>query len=668
MDRPHRQLRFVRGRREETALAAASVVDRLAAEDVAWVGPYAPAHRKGWSRAELAGALGGTLGAVVLSLHEGLRPDDLGRAQGLVRAGGALVLRLPADDALPPADRARRQVPPWGPEAVGDRTWRRVLSRLPRSGGSAPLAAPPPVAPHADELAEQDAVVEALLGTWAGPPGLAVVTARRGRGKSAALGRALAGLTPDLRDHAVICGPSEAASAVVRRFAGAPPVPRRHPLDLLDAEPSPRILVVDEAAQLPVPLLRTLLAAHPQAHLAFATTVEGYEGTGRGFLLRFLEDLRRDPRPLQELRLARPLRWAPGDPLEAWVDDTLCLDAAPPVLATAPASTPRHALLDREALARDEPLLRGVFGLLSHAHYRTTPADLQRLLDAPGLAVHALFEGEEPVAVGLVAAEGALPEALLDDMLAGRTRVRGQALADTLACHAGRPGLARGRLWRSVRTAVHPARRRQGLGRQLVEAEHRTHPDGLWGTLFGATPGLLRFRLGLGYRVVRLGHARSDRAGEPSVVMLRPRTPEEAAEVALLQQTLATELPLSVALLRSEGPVSDEMIDLIRGGLPPPGRLSLEEEEAAVAAWLRGVRPLEGAATALRQALDAGRLDPGHLDPVARMLLLGRLERHRPWRTLANEAGLPSVPAAMRCLRRAVASSWSGGSAGSGLP
>ena len=53
------------------------------------------------------------------------------------------------------------------------------------------------------------------------------------------------------------------------------------------------------------------------AVLAFASTARGYEGTGRGFVLRFLEQLRREGRPLTELRLEAPIRWEAGDPTRA---------------------------------------------------------------------------------------------------------------------------------------------------------------------------------------------------------------------------------------------------------------------------------------------------------------------------------------------------------------
>jgi tRNA(Met) cytidine acetyltransferase len=113
----------------------------------------------------------------------------------------------------------------------------------------------------------------------------------------------------------------------VLRFA--PQLRFTPPLALSERAARYDVIVIDEAAQLPVPLLRRITRAHPHAHIAFATTVRGYEGTGRGFVLRFLDQLRRDERPLSIHRLEAPIRWDAEDPLEARIFDALALDAAP---------------------------------------------------------------------------------------------------------------------------------------------------------------------------------------------------------------------------------------------------------------------------------------------------------------------------------------------------
>lgn len=248
------------------------------------------------------------------------------------------------------------------------------------------------------------------------------------------------------------------------------------------------------------------------------------------------------------MTLTRPIRWDPGDPLEALVLDLLALNTEPtrPGVLTGD-TTP--VLLDRDRLAEDERLLRELFGLLWHAHYRTTPSDLHRLLDAPNLVVHALLSDGHVAGACLVAREGGLPPELCDAMARGAVRIRGHALPDTLVSHAGRPDAGALRMIRSVRIAVHPSLRGQGLGRRLVEHVHRTHTPDLFGTVFSADPRVVCFRKALGYKLVRVGSSRGARTGEPPVVMVRPCSPRAHALVDALQAELARDLPDLLHLL-----------------------------------------------------------------------------------------------------------------------
>ncbi len=525
--------------------------------------------------------LGQTFGAVVLDLRGGLDANALGQAHGLVRGGGALVLRLP--------------------ERVEGRFARRFERCLARS-----CAAPGPVACALSEVPgtpEQAAAARAVRAVLAGPPGgLVTLLADRGRGKSAALGMALSGPT-------VVTGPDRDAPAEVFRFARAEaryvPIKDLLHADLVDT------LVVDEAAQLPVPLLQRLVRRHPRARIAFATTVHGYEGTGRGFVLRFLDWLRAEGRPLTELTLSEPIRWSPGDPLEAFVSDALLLDATPSAPSPAP---PVCRELDRDALAEDDALLRSFFGLLVHAHYRTTPGDLQRLLDAPNIRLHAALARGAVVAATLLAREGELSEEACDDVYSGRVRLTGQALTENLVGHLGRRDAGRLRLLRSVRIASHPDIRRRGLARALVEHVHAAYDPDAFGTLFGTTPELLAFRRSVGYEVVRVGASRGTRTGEPAAVMLRAASPAGARLVGDLRGALARDLPPQLELLRD---------DVLDDDLPEPAPLTPEEVAEGVRAYAFGARTLEASIAALTRYVE-GIED---LPP----LLESRIRRREPW-------------------------------------
>jgi tRNA(Met) cytidine acetyltransferase len=425
--------------------------------------------------------------------------------------------------------------------------------------------------------------------------------------------------------------------------------------ELHEVVDSADIIVVDEAAQLPLPLLESLVSRHPRATLAFATTTHGYEGTGRGFVLRFLDWLAKArPQPTEQLTLKEPIRWKLGDPLEHFVYRLLALDVevAPASLRAGALPAPRR--IDKDELARDEALLRSLLALLVHAHYRTTPADLERLLDAPNLDVFAIVEDRRVLGATLVAREGALPRATSEALARGEWRIRGHALADTLIVHAGRVDAGELEQVRSVRIATHPELRRRGIARALVEHIHASYAPDLFGTIFGATPNLLAFRRALGYSLVRVGSSRGISTGEPPVVLLRAGTPRGGALIADLVADLARNLPLQLELLASEGELDPGLERALRQDLPAPIELDSSEIRARVVRFADGAQPLEAAAYALRRYLSAHPERLARLEPNERCLLEQRLLARASWRASARAAGYADVPAAMKATRPAI--------------
>jgi tRNA(Met) cytidine acetyltransferase len=420
------------------------------------------------------------------------------------------------------------------------------------------------------------------------------------------------------------------------------------------------VLVIDEAAQLSVPLLRAIVKRQLARHLVFATTVHGYEGTGRGFALRFIDWLRkRAPSPL-ELTLSEPIRWGADDPLERAVFELLALDAEPALSPGRAFSAIEHLVVDKEQLATDERFLRQLFGLLVQAHYRTTPADLHRLLDSPNLAVEVLLGQGQVVAATLLAREGELPASLCAALARGEQRIRGHALADMIVTHGGCPEGGALKMLRSVRIASHPDRRREQLASRLVDAVHEGHPDiELFGTLFGATVELMRFRRSVGYELIRIGAARGSRTGEPAAVMVRPTTDKARQLVAAMRADLARDLPLQLALHRAEpgGRLSADLEAALLEDLPRVAPLDDEQLHGEVHRTIHGPRPLEAAAWAMTTWLQQHESDVRTLDgdeALGAPLVLDRFLKQRSWSAIAADSGV-SVPAAMRAARRALA-------------
>jgi len=384
-----------------------------------------------------------------------------------------------------------------------------------------------------------------------------VVEADRGRGKSNAAGLAAGSLVADGDDVLVTAAEFRGAREIFARAeelldrlaatardedeataSDDRDVPRRidHPDggSLTFAEPTDAVeragdadaVIVDEAAALPVRVLEGFLDAD---RVAFATTVHGYEGAGRGFSVRFRDRLADSRHEVTDASLAEPIRYAAGDPVEAWAFDALLLDARPPVdqlVADADPETAERRRLDADDLLADPNLLRETFGLLVLAHYRTEPNDLARLLDAPNLSVEALLVEGHVASVALLAREGGLPADLRAEMYDGE-RVRGNMLPDVLTTQLRDEGAAAPTGWRVLRIATHHAARSRGLGSELLSAvRERATADGLdWvGVGYGATPELLDFWAKNGFETLHLSTTRNDASGEYSAIMLDPLT------------------------------------------------------------------------------------------------------------------------------------------------
>ncbi|RFM83871.1 GNAT family N-acetyltransferase, partial [Salmonella enterica] len=122
----------------------------------------------------------------------------------------------------------------------------------------------------------------------------------------------------------------------------------------------------------------------------------------------------------------------------------------------------------QQAWGETPALPRAVYQLLSGAHYRTSPLDLRRMMDAPGQHfLQATANNRVAGAVWLVE-EGGLSAELSQAVWCGFRRPRGNLVAQSLAAHGSDP-LAATLVGRRVsRIAVHPARQREGIGQQLI--------------------------------------------------------------------------------------------------------------------------------------------------------------------------------------------------------
>ena len=487
--------------------------------DWLWISPQPDAENH-CSPSALQTLLGREFRHAVFDARHGFDAAAFAALSGTLKAGSWLVLLLPVWEEWenqPDADSLR-----WSdcPDPIATPHFVQHLKRVltadndailwrqnqpfslahftPRTDWHPATGAPQP---------EQQQLLQQLLTM---PPGVAAVTAARGRGKSALAGQ----LISRIAGSAIVTAPAKAATDVLAQFAGekfrfiAPDA-------LLASDEQADWLVVDEAAAIPAPLLHQLVSRFPRTLLT--TTVQGYEGTGRGFLLKFCA---RFPH-LHRFELQQPIRWAQGCPLEKMVSEALVFDDEN--FTHEPQGDIVISAFE-QTLWRSEPETPlKVYQLLSGAHYRTSPLDLRRMMDAPGQHfLQAAGENEIAGALWLVD-EGGLSQELSQAVWAGFRRPRGNLVAQSLAAHGSNPLAATLRGRRVSRIAVHPTRQREGAGRQLiVGALQYTHDLDYLSVSFGYTEELWRFWQRCGFVLVRMGNHREASSGCYTAMALLP--------------------------------------------------------------------------------------------------------------------------------------------------
>lgn len=255
------------------------------------------------------------------------------------------------------------------------------------------------------------------------------------------------------------------------------------------------LLVIDEAAAIPLPLVRRLLGPY----LVFlSSTVNGYEGTGRSLSLKLIKSLRTaqtakpstttasagaGARSLVEISLEQPIRYAQGDPIERWMNDLLCLDAtssAPLARGLPGVEDCDLYLVNRDALFSyhklSEQFLHQMMALYVASHYKNTPNDLQLLADSPAQRLFALLgpppaDGSLPdvLCVVQVALEGRITQSSVQASMARGARASGDLIPWAISTQfqdQDFPTLSGARI---VRIATHPNATRMGYGSRALQ-------------------------------------------------------------------------------------------------------------------------------------------------------------------------------------------------------
>ncbi|MBE8576278.1 GNAT family N-acetyltransferase [Vibrio sp. OPT18] len=437
-----------------------------------------------------------------------------------------------------------------------------------------------------------------------------ILTADRGRGKSSTLGIAAAQLLAERHGfNIIVTAPSVKAVEPVFSHASQGlescevinATHIRHqggslrfvaPDELLKSKPDCDLLLVDEAAAIPIPMLKSMVDMYHR--MVFSTTVHGYEGSGRGFGIKFESWLSEHRPGWKGFKLEQPIRWNNNDPLEAWLFDCFLLGNDASLTESAVDeldgfSTEAINQLDLVELSKAECLanpeqLQQCFSLLVDAHYQTSPNDLMQFLYNPAIRLYAAWQQDECLGCMLVTEEGGLVCELIAQIQLGKRRPQGHLAPVLLANQLGCTQAATSRCLRIMRIAVSTRHQGLGIGRwMLAQLSQQTSQTDYLATSFGATSELISFWRGSEFEAVHIGHQRDQASGCHSVLMVKALNSNSQGWINQVQNHFER----SYCFLVSGSLVSLET-DMVRALLPKSVHTVSEFEAQLVRNYVNG--------------------------------------------------------------------------------
>lgn len=502
---------------------------------------------------------------VVFDAHHGLFPDALTAIAGTIKPGGFLFLLTPPLDEYPEfADEFAMARTSFGFEdkCNNKHTIERLLSSAQQHNAivleqAKPAQKWPPepesnatltsVIQHIKDTEEQLYAFKRILDdfiTCPSHPDLHIITADRGRGKSHLLGILSKALIEANNDNGInyyLCAPNRAATSAVYKHLDENIKQKLQfiaPERLMDSAHQNDIVLIDEAASISVPTL--IEWGQHFTHLIMATTTHGYEGTGKGFQIRFFSHLNKQQnRTWQQHTLKEPIRYAANDPIESWLFDVFCLDSEPSQLDLTQPNTQRAikeascVYISKKNLLAAPDILKQVFALLVQAHYQTKPSDLRDLLDAPGLRLFAqIIEIDDQlhvIGVCLINDEGPMANPinkqsdLHQDIFNGYRRPKGHLIPQVLAHHMGLHQALTLKGARIVRIATLENYQRQGLGSRMIKAVKQycvSKEYDYLGSSFADTDDVRHFWFKNEFKLIRQGNKLDKASGTQSALVL----------------------------------------------------------------------------------------------------------------------------------------------------
>jgi len=319
-----------------------------------------------------------------------------------------------------------------------------------------------------------------------------VMTANRGRGKSATIGIAIAELVFKHQKSIVITSPRKENIKVllkhfnseIERYSNSSDAYKKNQQLIVFSPPDKVIteklecdlLIVEEAGAIPVQVLK-IISSHYN-RIVFSTTTDGYEGNGQGFELRFKSHLEKNFPQVKFENLRYPARWPIDDPLEKAINSALLLSFDNPYnfndnlkfndIEIIDKSKIEFRQITKNKIQSNNVLLSDIYQLLVTAHYQTRPSDLERILADENLLIFSAFVDNQIIATSLVVKEGNLSTDECEKVEKSQLRIPGHLLPQSLMAYQGIAKAGELNYWRIMRIAVTPNLQNKSVGSQLI--------------------------------------------------------------------------------------------------------------------------------------------------------------------------------------------------------
>lgn len=420
-------------------------------------------------------------------------------------------------------------------------------------------------------------------------------------------------------------------------------VPRRAMIEKDFAD----ILIVDEAAGIDVPIL--LKITEGVRYMIFSTTIHGYEGAGRGFSIRFLRRLESDDSvEIDRIHMEEPIRYGRGDPIEKWLYDVLLLDAQPAEINEDDIQAIKEGRLEfmeigKDELVSNEKLLREFFGIYVLAHYRNRPSDLAILTDMPNHIPFIVTVNGKPVCSLHIAIEGRLDDETIEKIKDGY-KPKGQIIPDLMLKHYWQfefPKLVGVRI---VRIATHPSLMNMGIGSFALAkvVEWAYGRDMEWvGSGFGVSPELLKFWIKNGFTPVHITPQRNEVSGEHTVIVIKALKPDIESIVENLNVEFTRRL---IEYLSDElSDLETEIAVLLLQSLKKDIKISLPEigkvERSRMSKYFQGMSLYEYVSDVIRPLVRYfySMINKTDLDEIEEYVLVGKCLQLKHWKELPGE-------------------------------